>query len=130
MNEFFVLYNYIRKIRLLLAEPLLNLGISLVNFVSVDGFLIRLKASAFPQYFLRAEGSWSREQVTMYWIRDCVSGGDVVMNIGANVELCSLSIQSPKLQLTHALLWGEFNSQVQLDLSVRGQAAVASVACL
>jgi len=27
-------------------------------------------------------------------------------------------------------LKGEFNSQVQLDLSVRGQAAVASVACL
>jgi hypothetical protein len=39
------------------------------------------------------------------------------------VELISFLLSSPFIQ-------GEFNSQVQLYLSVRGQAAVASVACL
>ncbi len=90
MNKFFVLSNYTRKIRLLVAELLLNLGIPLVNSVSVDGFQIKFKASTFLEYFLRAEESWSREQVTMHWIHDCVSGGDVVIDIGANVGAYSL----------------------------------------
>ena len=90
MNKFFVLSNYTRKIRLLVAEFLLNLGIPLVNSVSVDGFLIKFRASTFLEYFLRAEESWSREQVTMHWIHDCVSGGDVVIDIGANVGAYSL----------------------------------------
>ena len=76
MNKFCVLCNYTRKIRLLVVEFLLNLGILLVNSVLVDGFLIRFKASAFLQYFFRAEESWFREQVTMYWIRDCLSKGE------------------------------------------------------
>ena len=104
MNKFFVLSNYTRKIRLLVAEFLLNLGIPLVNSVSVDGFRIKFKASTFLEYFLRAEESWSREEVTMYWIRDCVSDGDVVMDIGANVGAYSLLL-GKKLEQSGGLVY-------------------------
>ena len=74
MNKFFVLSNYTRKVRLLVAEFLLNLGIPLVNSVSVDGFLIKFKASTFLEYFLerRRVGPGSRSQCTGFTIASLV----------------------------------------------------------
>ena len=85
INKYLIWSNYIRKARLSVARCLLKLGIPLINTTNVDGFSIRFKTSTFLEYFLRAEESYSREAVTMHWIRNCVSDGDVVMDIGANV---------------------------------------------
>ena len=90
INKYLIWSNYIRKARLLVARCLLKLGIPLINTTNVDGFSIRFKTSTFLEYFLRAEESYSREEVTMHWIRNCVSDGDVVMDIGANVGAYSL----------------------------------------
>ncbi len=98
-NKYLVWSNYIRKFRLMTAKLLLKLGIPLVNTTNIDGFLIRFKTSSFLEYFLRAEESYSREKVTMYWIRNYVSDGDVVMDIGANVGAYSLLL-GKKLELS------------------------------
>ena len=92
MNKYLVWSNYVRKIRLLGAKVVLNLGVPLTNTTTIDGFELKFRASTFLEYFLRAEESWSREKVTMHWIRNCINEGDVVLDIGANVGAYSLLI--------------------------------------
>ena len=83
---------YIRKVRLIIARILLRLGIPLTNSVEIDGFVIKFLATSFVEYFLRAEESYVREKVTMYWIRNYINPDDVVYDVGANVGAYSLLI--------------------------------------
>lgn len=81
-----------RKVRLILARTLLNYGIPLLKTTKVDSYFITFKTTSFIEYFLRAEESYSREKVTMYWIRNYIQRNDVVLDIGANVGAYSLLI--------------------------------------
>ena len=83
---------YARKIRLVVARILLRYGIPLKNSTKVDGFVIKFRATSFLEYFLRAEESYVREEVTMYWIRNYINPDDVVYDVGANVGAYSLLI--------------------------------------
>jgi hypothetical protein len=76
---------YIRKARLIVARTLLKWGVTLKNTTLVDGERITFVTTSFIEYFLRAEESYTREEVTMYWIRNCVRPDDVVFDIGVNV---------------------------------------------
>ncbi len=91
-SKYFRLSAYVRKARLIAARLVLGWGIPLKNKTRVDGYLIRFKASSFLEYFLRAEESYTREKVTMYWIRNYISEDDVILDIGANVGAYSLLI--------------------------------------
>jgi hypothetical protein len=91
-SKYFRLSAYVRKARLIAARLVLGWGIPLKNKTRVDGHLIRFKASSFLEYFLRAEESYTREKVTMYWIRNYISEDDVILDIGANVGAYSLLI--------------------------------------
>jgi len=83
---------YARKIRLVVARILLRYGIPLNNFTKVDGLVVKFRATSFLEYFLRAEESYVREEVTMYWIRNYINPDDVVYDVGANVGAYSLLI--------------------------------------
>ncbi len=83
---------YLRKARLIAARTLLKWGVTLRNTTLVDGERITFVATSFIEYFLRAEESYTREEVTMYWIRNCIRPGDVVFDIGANVGAYSLLV--------------------------------------
>ena len=83
---------YTRKIRLIVARFLLGFGIPLRNSTKVDGFVVKFLATSFLEYFLRAEESYVREKVTMYWIRNYIKPDDVVYDVGANVGAYSLLI--------------------------------------
>lgn len=83
---------WIRKIRLVVARILLSCAIPLRNSINVDGFLIKFWTTSFLEYFLRAEESYVREEVTMYWIRNFIKPDDVVYDVGANVGAYSLLI--------------------------------------
>ena len=76
---------YARKIRLVVARILLRYGIPLKNTTKEDGFVIKFRATSFLEYFLRAEESYVREEVTMYWIRNYINPDDVVYDVGANI---------------------------------------------
>jgi len=83
---------YARKIRLVVARILLRYGIPVKNSTKADGFVINFWATSFLEYFLRAEESYVREKVTMYWIRNYINPDDVVYDVGANVGAYSLLI--------------------------------------
>ena len=83
---------YMRKVRLIIARNLLKFGIPLKNLVEIDGFVIKFLATSFVEYFLRAEESYVREKVTMYWIRNYINSDDVIYDVGANVGAYSLLI--------------------------------------
>ena len=83
---------YIRKARLSTARTLLNIGIPLKTSIRVDDYVIRFQATSYLEYFLRAEESYTREKVTMYWIRNYIDPDDVVFDVGANVGAYSLLI--------------------------------------
>ena len=83
---------YMRKVRLTIARNLLRFGIPLTNYVEIDGFIIKFSATSFVEYFLRAEESYVREEVTMYWIRNYINPDDVAYDVGANVGAYSLLI--------------------------------------
>lgn len=91
-NKYLIWSSYSRKVRILAAKMLLRFGIPLLNTKKFDGFFIKFRATTFLEYFLRAEESYSRETVTVHWIRNCISGSDVVLDIGANVGAYSLLI--------------------------------------
>ena len=83
---------WIRKFRLVVARILLRCAIPLRNSVNVDGFNIKFWTTSFLEYFLRAEESYVRDEVTMYWIRNFIKPDDVVYDVGANVGAYSLLI--------------------------------------
>jgi FkbM family methyltransferase len=58
----------------------------------VGQHLIRFSATSFIEYFLRAQESYTREQVTMHWINKYINSDDIVFDIGANVGVYSLLI--------------------------------------
>jgi hypothetical protein len=92
ISKYFSISVYLRKARLIAARTLLKWGVTLRNTTLVDGERITFVATSFIEYFLRAEESYTREEVTMYWIRNCIRPGDVVFDIGANVGAYSLLI--------------------------------------
>lgn len=75
-----------------MAKTVLGMGIPLRVAQEVDGHTIRFSATSFVEYLLRAQLSYTREQVTMAWIRDCIQPDDVVYDVGANVGAYSLLI--------------------------------------
>jgi len=83
---------YFRKARLIVARNVLKLGIPLSTSVTVDGHKIRFLSTSFVEYFLRAEESYTREEVTMHWIRTYIQPDDIVYDIGANVGAYSILI--------------------------------------
>ena len=83
-------FAYFRKARLLSAKLLLLLRLSLRVNTKVDGFNIQFVATSYKEYFLRAQESYVREAVTMYWLRTVVGETEVVYDIGANVGAYSL----------------------------------------
>ena len=91
-SKYFSPSAYIRKVRLILARTLLNYGIPLRKTTKVDEYSITFKSTSFIEYFLRAEESYTREKVTMYWIRNYICSDDVVLDIGANVGAYSLLV--------------------------------------
>ena len=84
--------SYFRKIRLICAKVVLYLKIPLKKKVTVDSYEIVFLATSFLEYFLRAEESYTRETVTMHWIRSYLGPDDVVIDIGANIGAYSLLI--------------------------------------
>ncbi len=84
--------SYFRKFRLICAKIVLYWKIPLKKKVTVDGYEIVFLVTSFLEYFLRAEESYTRETVTMHWIRSYVGPDDVVIDIGANVGAYSLLI--------------------------------------
>tara|TARA_Y100001934_G_scaffold281708_2_gene392370 strand:- start:726 stop:1571 length:846 start_codon:yes stop_codon:yes gene_type:complete len=83
---------YIRKLRLTAAKIVLNCGVPISTSTLVDGHKIRFLTTSFVEYFLRAEESYTREKVTMDWIRNYVKPDDIVYDVGANVGAYSLLI--------------------------------------
>jgi len=83
---------YVRKLRLTVAEMVLGWGIPLNTSTAVDGHKVRFSTNSFVEYFLRAEESYTREKVTMDWIRTYIQPNDIVYDVGANVGAYSLLI--------------------------------------
>ena len=69
---------YFRKVKLVLARFLLNRGIPLQISTRVGEHLIRLSSTSFIEYFLRAQESYTRERVTMFWIEKYIGSDDVI----------------------------------------------------
>ena len=83
---------YLRKARLIIVRFLLDRGIPLQVTTKVGQHLIRFSVTSFIEYFLRAEESYTREKVTMYWINEYIDSDDVIFDLGANVGAYSLLI--------------------------------------
>jgi FkbM family methyltransferase len=81
---------YFQKVRLRFAKALLGLGIPLKFTSQIDDFQIQFVTTSLLEYSLRAQKSYTRERVTMGWLRNIVGAGDVVYDIGANVGAYSL----------------------------------------
>ena len=81
---------YVRKLRLTVAEMVLGWGIPLNTSTAVDGHKVRFSTNSFVEYFLRAEESYTREKVTMDWIRTYIEPNDIVYDVGAIVGAYSL----------------------------------------
>ena len=81
---------YGRKLKRVIASMLLALGVSFKIVTKVDGFRITFLAGSYKEYMLRAQESYRREEVTMYWLRTLIGADDVVYDIGANVGAYSL----------------------------------------
>ena len=61
------------------------MGIPLTVTSRVDGLQIKFVTTSALEYSLRAQKSYSRERVTLNWLRNTVNFGDVVYDVGANV---------------------------------------------
>ena len=84
--------NYYRFARNSLVRGILKCGVPLRVTTRVDDQSIRFVVGSFLEYSLRARNSYTREQVTMQWIRDYIQPDDIVYDIGANVGAYSLLI--------------------------------------
>ena len=81
---------YWGKIRNLAVKLLLEAGISVKTVTKIDEFTITFVAHSYLEYLFRAQKSFHREKVTMYWLRNVVQPDDVIYDIGANVGAYSL----------------------------------------
>ena len=81
---------YIREFERIVASVILALGVSFRVVTKVDGFRITFLVASYKEYLLRAQQSYRREEVTMYWLRTLIGADDVVYDIGANVGAYSL----------------------------------------
>ena len=83
---------YIRRLKYEVLKLILSLGIPLKIDTKVDGVNIRFVVTSFLEYALRVKQSYTRERVTMNWIRTYIKPNDVIFDIGANVGAYSLLI--------------------------------------
>lgn len=81
---------YVRKLRRLLAKLVLSLKIPVQVNTKIDGYVLKFIANSYTEYFLRAQESFRREEVTMYWLREIVGRDETVYDVGANVGAYSL----------------------------------------
>jgi FkbM family methyltransferase len=81
---------YIRKIQAVVARVIMSADIPLKTSINIDGMKLLFVANSFIEYSLRAKRSFSREPLTMRWLREIVDPQDVVYDIGANVGPYSL----------------------------------------
>ena len=81
---------YFGKLRLGVARVLLGIGIPLRVTTYIDRYQIKFLTTSALEYSLRAQKSYSRERVTMNWLRNIVDSGDIVYDVGANVGAYSL----------------------------------------
>jgi len=89
-NKYFNLGTYIRKAKSIYAGLCYKIGLKVIVVTEIDNIKISFETRSILEYGLRAQRSYSRELVTMYWLRNCVSPNDVVYDIGANVGAYSL----------------------------------------
>ena len=89
-HKFISLTWYLGKLRLGAARFLLWVGIPLKVTTAIDEFQIKFVTTSALEYSLRARKSYSRERITMDWLRNTVDSGDVVYDVGANVGAYSL----------------------------------------
>jgi len=80
----------VEKYGWLLLAAYFCFGISPKKKPFVDSYQIVFSTTSFLEYFLRVEESYTRESVTMYWLRNCGKADDVIIDIGANVGVYSL----------------------------------------
>lgn len=81
---------YLRKTKELFARMRLGLGWSTQVVTKIDGYELIFVVNSYIEYGLRAQQSYVRENVTMYWLRSIVEPGDAVYDVGANVGAYSL----------------------------------------
>ena len=79
-----------RKIKDLIAKLLMKAGITMRVVSRIDNHKIIFITGSHLEYRLRAQSSYQREKVTMYWLRSVVQPADVVYDIGANVGAYAL----------------------------------------
>ena len=89
-SKYFSLWSYFRKAREIYAGLRYKIGLKVVVVTEIDNIKISFVTTSRLVYGLRAQRSYTRELVTMYWLRNCVSPNDVVYDIGANVGAYSL----------------------------------------
>ena len=91
-KKYFLPSAYINKVKQLVARALLGAGIELHITTKVGKHSVRFLVSSFIEYLLRAQDSYRREEVTMYWINNKIDNDDIVFDIGANIGAYSLLI--------------------------------------
>ena len=84
-KKYFLPSAYINKVKQLVARALLGAGIQLHITTKVGKHSVRFLVSSFIEYLLRAQDSYTREEVTMYWINKKIDNDDIVFDIGANI---------------------------------------------
>ena len=89
-KKYFLPSAYINKVRHLVARALLGIGFQLRVTTKVGKHSVRFLVSSFIEYLLRAQDSYTREEVTMHWINSKIGNDDIVFDIGANVGAYSL----------------------------------------
>ena len=81
---------YLNKLKHLVARLILNFGVSIPVITIIDSYHITFLANSYLEYLFRAQNSYQREKVTMYWLREVIEPKHVVYDVGANVGAYSL----------------------------------------
>ena len=89
-RQYLSLKAYGGKLKLLFAAGVLKLGLPLKVVSTVDEHQIRFIATSFVEYFIRGKQAYTREPMTVNWIRELIEKDDVVYDVGANVGGFSL----------------------------------------
>ena len=89
-RKYFRPVTYLTKFKQLVARLILKLGISIPVITTIDSYKITFLANSYMEYLFRAQNSYQREKVTMYWLREVIESKDVVYDVGANVGAYSL----------------------------------------
>lgn len=85
-------FRYFRRLKFILVKIIFWIGIPITVKTKVDSFTVKFITTSFVEYALRAKLSYTREKVTMEWIRNYIKPNDVVYDVGANVGAYSLLI--------------------------------------